>query len=226
MLTHRDCLLAIGAAQREARSSGFIMTGVELDPSDGGACATDGHALVRLTPLEKVAAGDEAEIPGIDAYSNGTPIVLPADAAERFAKAVNAAKVRHNPKLGWVQVDTKEKRIGVHDGAPLVASFAEPAGRFPNWKRVLPDGNPDATAWFDPALLVRVLQIAVKAGVQSVALNFRADSASDAREGAERFGSKPVDILGKGENTSFRALCMPMFPPDGSAPKRTKRGRR
>jgi len=132
--------------------------GVYLSPTH--AVATDGACMGIVD-----VAPESATLPEAPAL---IPCILEADDAKRIAKAipgkandelrqfvVDVEKTNSNGRLHGHTLDDRFQEM------PQVAGKVDGAG-FPDWRQVVPSAEPTAVFAMDAALLVKVLQTAIK----------------------------------------------------------------
>jgi len=148
MLLNRFSLMARLAASRDESRFNINVLRVE---SDGRTVATDGHRLYTVTPPPDA---DDAEYPDVgDVPATLDPLAdfsMPRDVAERIAKAL--PKKPRLAILGSARLDVAatnadgKVRVVVTDldtVTPIEARKVD--GDFPDWRQVLPEGDPVAS---------------------------------------------------------------------------------
>jgi len=172
MLIPKKSLLVIKAASTDSSRPG--LAGVHIT-KDGAGVATDGHILFKYTPMVVNDEGEEApstpdskDYPAIDGinFTDETalePFTLSADSVQTLLKAL--PKKSCLPILSNVALDTKATN---DNGSALIAvtdletsQVFKPTkveNKYPDYEKVIPDGQPKMVVGFMVEKLIKALQ--------------------------------------------------------------------
>lgn len=211
MLLSKDNLaVAAFASKDETRLS---LGGVYVEP-DGTTVATNGRYLATVGPCH-ADRKDFPDIPGMNPETT-TPgeqslkaFVLPADDAKAIAKALPKGRTINTlPILAHAVVDVAHSnengtyRIGVTDlERPQIFQGRKVEGEFPDYRQVLPKGDPAWIVGLSAAYLKDIAATALSLGVKHLKVEgFETDANS----------VKPVRFTGTtGSGQDFYVVLMP-----------------
>lgn len=188
----------------------YALAGVRVVALEGGGYlveATNGHILARV----EGDAGDSYPTPPAleGAPNSATSALIPADSLLGALKSVPRGRKVPDAVKGRLAVVMGDKvsTLASADGAggSAVSQPENVEGRFPNTDSVFPDGAPVARVRLDPALLTRLL---------AVALELLANEESPSVELLlyDSAGNKPVELRAATSSQKLRGLIMPMTP--------------
>lgn len=188
----------------------YAFSGVRVVSLEGGGYlveATNGSILARV----EGDAGDSYPTPPAleGAPNSATSALIPATSLLGAIKSVPKGRKAPEPVKGRLAIVMGEKvsTLASADGAggSAVVQPENVEGKFPNTDRVFPDGAVVAKVRLDPALLTRLL---------AVALELLANEESPSVELLlyDSAGNKPVELRANTNSQKLRGLIMPLTP--------------
>jgi len=187
----------------------FAMQGVHLSVADGayGACATDGRRLVLVTGPVGEGALDYPAIPELVASPpSEAAAIIPAREWRHAFRVAPRGRAAGPSLLACVAVHLGKDRsiLASTDGRTRhVAAVANLEGRFPEYDKILPAGDPEPTS----RLFVNPEHLA---GVLALAERFRDEKTPKVT--IELYGPRrPVAIRTSNGRQHFLGLVVPLY---------------